>query len=70
MPAYNLRFGAMATCLRRNEMEIKDITLDSVATNRNAATSPSRWVVIGKPQSAVSNDKKTENKNKLKYKRL
>jgi len=35
----------MATCFRRNFKEIKDITLDSVATNRNAATSPSRWVV-------------------------
>jgi len=32
--------------LRRNFKDIKDITLDSVATNRNAATSPSRRVVI------------------------
>jgi len=38
MPAGNWRFGAMATCLRRNEMEIKDITLDSVVANGNAAT--------------------------------
>jgi hypothetical protein len=32
MPAHNKRFGAMATRLRRNFKEIKDITLDSVAT--------------------------------------
>jgi len=42
MPACNLRFGAMATRFRRNFKEIKNITLESVATNRNAATSPSR----------------------------
>ena len=47
MPACNLRFGAMATCLRRNYREIKDITLDGVAANGNAATSPSRRVVMG-----------------------
>jgi len=32
MPAANWRFGEMATCFRRNFKEIKNITLDSLAT--------------------------------------
>ena len=36
----------MATGFRRNFEEIKDITLDSVAANGNAATSPSRRGVM------------------------
>ena len=53
MPACNLRFGAMATCFRRNEIEIKDITLDGVIANRNVATSPSRRVVSSNGKTAV-----------------
>jgi len=39
---HNLRFAKMATRLRRNFKEIKNITLENVATDKNTATSASR----------------------------
>ena len=53
MPADNLRFGEMSTCFRRNGREIKDITLDRVVANGNAATSPSRRGVVCKQKQCV-----------------
>ena len=53
MPAPNLRFGAMAACFRRTFKEIKDITLDSVVADGNAATSPSRRVVRRQQRATV-----------------